>query len=114
MTPGINSKRIDRETILPHENAEKKLELILDRKQKTGFWGKICPCFSNPKTIIFQKVLKRKTLDTALNILECLYSSYNQEMINKLWYKNVEKKSPKIELRDDLTYWSHIMMYLRS
>lgn len=56
---------------------------------------------------------KTEEVDSILNILEMLYVRYEQEMVNMLWHKNLEKTNTKIELRDDIAYFLPQIMYPR-
>lgn len=52
MTPGPVHRKIDRETILPNREVEKKKEIILEietETKKKSFWSYICPCIGNKK-----------------------------------------------------------------
>lgn len=53
------------------------------------------------KSIKNQKTLKSSTL----NILEYLYLTYDQELVNLLWHKRIDKDLNKQQLRDDFSHW---------
>ncbi len=49
---------------------------------------------------------KKNTLkNSTLNILEYLYLSYDQELVNMLWHKQIDKDLQKQQLRDDFSHW---------
>lgn len=117
MTPGVNKKMIDRETILPSRQVEEKADLLLEREAKDKVEGKrscwSCLCFfgKGKKVNEFLKFGKKNEKEnTILNILECLFLEYNQGLVNLLWHKNLEPSNKKLELRDDFTYWVHILL----
>lgn len=53
---------------------------------------------------LFPAVKGQKSPDSLLNILEVLYLSYDQELVNLLWYRPVDQYK-KNKLRDDFNYW---------
>jgi hypothetical protein len=48
---------------------------------------------------------KTEEVDSILNILEMLYVRYEQELVNMLWHKSLEKTNAKVELREDIAYF---------
>jgi hypothetical protein len=53
----------------------------------------------------FPKIIKKKSPDSLLNILEILYSTYDHELVNMLWHKPVDESRKHNKLRDDYFYW---------
>lgn len=45
-----------------------------------------------------------------MNILEHLYISYNQELVNMLWHKQLAARTNRLELRDDFSYWVQLLV----
>lgn len=132
ITPsGSVVKKINRETIMPQNYMEKKREDILEnetsakKKRKASAEienkaasperlsenqasNKTCCCFSwfrSSKFDLFKKIRKRKGADSSIiNILEYLYLTYDNDMVNMLWQKPINPaKNPKPGLRDDLS-----------
>jgi predicted transcriptional regulator len=110
-TPGAVSRKIDRETIMPPEELERKKEIILveENTSSKSCWTSICPFWKNRKMNLFSKISKKKGPDSLLNILEVLYLSYNQELVNMLWHKPVDEQT-KNKLRDDFSYWMNFFV----
>jgi len=110
--PGAQGEIINRDSILPYHTMEKKLEIMLDHNprttqaQKKSCWSWICPCWTGPQNLFKNPLKKKKQIkDSVLNILECLYREYHQELANRLWHKTVDRAIGKLELRDDYCYW---------
>lgn len=111
--PGAQGEIINRDSILPYHTMEKKLEIMLDhnpraptQQKKKSCWSWICPCWQGPQNLFKNPLKKKKQIkDSILNILECLYREYHQELANRLWHKTVDRVIGKTELRDDYCYW---------
>jgi hypothetical protein len=110
--PGAQGEMIMRDSILPYHTMEKKLEIMLDHnpksttEQKKSCWSWICPCWKGPQNLFKNSLKKKKQVqDSILNILECLYREYHQELANRMWHKALDRAVGKVELRDDYCYW---------
>lgn len=110
--PGAQGEIINRDSILPYHTMEKKLEIMLDHHPKTtapkkkSCWSWICPCWQGPQNLFKNPLKKKKQVkDSILNILECLYREYHQELANRMWHKALDRSVSKLELRDDYCYW---------
>lgn len=117
MTPGVNKKMIDRETILPRDQVEEKAGLLLDRQveqignNKKSCWSCLCLFGKGKKLNDFLKFVRKKEKENSiLNILECLFLEYNQDLVNLLWHKHLECTTKKLVLRDDFSHWIHILL----
>lgn len=110
--PGTQGEMIMRDSILPYHTMEKKLEIMLDHNpkasapKKKSCWSWICPCWQVPQNLFKNPLKKKKQIkDSILNILECLYREYHQELANRMWHKALDRNLGKLELRDDYCYW---------
>ena len=117
LTPGVNKKMIDRETILPSRQVEEKADFILEREgkqettEKRSCWSCLCLFGKGKKLNEFLKFGKKnKRENSILNILECLFLEYNQKLVNLLWHKPLESYSKKLAIRDDFSHWIHILL----
>jgi hypothetical protein len=119
MTPGVQKKMIDRETILPSRQIEEKADLLLDleggtKETKKSCWSCFCFFGKGKKLNEFLKFGKKNEKENSvLNILECLFLEYNQGLVNLLWHKPLETCSKKVVLRDDFSHWINILLYGR-
>lgn len=119
LAPGLHKKMIDRETILPSRQIEEKADLLLDleggtKASKKSCWSCLCFFGKGKKLNEFLKFGKKNEKENSvLNILECLFLEYNQGLVNLLWHKSLENNSKKVMIRDDFSYWAHILLYRR-